>query len=713
MSPGGHFRTVSYDGNGNALTVQPPGRPDHGFTYDDADRLISSSPPLVTTAQPGSTTALTYNRDNQIETISLPGSRTIDPTYNGTGQLSRLAYGARQVDYSYDAEGRLSALAGPDGTSEHYSYDGALLLGTNAAGAGAGLLSYTYDYRFRVSHANVPNSPLGIAYNHDDQPTAVGALSLSYDGQRGGVLTGSSIGSGSTVRDSFDVNGFAEVTTYTAGLNATTGLYALSLTRDSLGRVTQKDETIDPDGSGASAPVTTTWGYWYDGDGRLIAVTRNGAAFETYTYNDNGGRTQFTTGAGHPFSTASATIDNQDRLNSYGSATFTYTPDGYLASRTDGSGTTTYSYDELGNLRTVGLPGGVTISYVIDGRNRRVAKQVNGVASRSWLYQDGLRPAGELDLSTGDLTARFVYVGDSNVPAYIDKSGDLYRLIVDQVGSVKLVVRVSDGTVAQRLEYDTFGNVLTDTNPGFQPFGYAGGLYDPDTKLTRFGARDYDPTTGRWTAKDPLGFGGGDTNLYAYVGGDPVNYTDPGGLDRTDKPHYTVMSVSAGLAIPFVNKALHGYGGLGGSAAITIDYYGNIYVTKGDAAGRVQGLGAGYMNGYLDGYTEGSVPSQETLKNFLTGDSVGGGGGAGAGVYRVRLVSSGQWSTEYGAVTPGAGAGHAYGYDTGINVPQENVWDQFSPGEKGRGPNSQEPFVLYPGLNATPGSWLDRILGKP
>jgi RHS repeat-associated protein len=91
------------------------------------------------------------------------------------------------------------------------------------------------------------------------------------------------------------------------------------------------------------------------------------------------------------------------------------------------------------------------------------------------------------------------------------------------------VVEVATGFVAQHLEYDEFGQVLLETNPGFQPFGFAGGLYDPQTHLVRFGARDYDTETGRWTAKDPIGFAGGDTNLYAYVGNDPVNRVDPTG----------------------------------------------------------------------------------------------------------------------------------------------------------------------------------------
>jgi RHS repeat-associated protein len=69
-------------------------------------------------------------------------------------------------------------------------------------------------------------------------------------------------------------------------------------------------------------------------------------------------------------------------------------------------------------------------------------------------------------------------------------------------------------------------NVSLRTSSGLQPFGFAGGLYDPQTKLTRFGARDYDAETGRWTSKDPILFDGGDTNLYGYVLGDPVNLVD-------------------------------------------------------------------------------------------------------------------------------------------------------------------------------------------
>jgi len=117
-----------------------------------------------------------------------------------------------------------------------------------------------------------------------------------------------------------------------------------------------------------------------------------------------------------------------------------------------------------------------------------------------------------------------------NVPDVMITAGVTYRLVTDHLGSVRLVVDAATGVIAQRLDYDEFGRVVLDTSPGFQPFGFAGGLYDPDTGLVRFGARDYDAETGRWTAKDPLLFDGGDTNLYAYALGDPINRADPGGM---------------------------------------------------------------------------------------------------------------------------------------------------------------------------------------
>jgi RHS repeat-associated protein len=180
-------------------------------------------------------------------------------------------------------------------------------------------------------------------------------------------------------------------------------------------------------------------------------------------------------------------------------------------------------------LRSVTLPGGRVIDYVIDALNRRVGKKVNGTVVTGWIYSDNLRVIAETD-GTGAVTKRFVYGYHRNVPDYMIWQGSAYRIVADHLGSPRYVLESTAGTVAQVLTYDEFGNVQNDSRPGFQPFGFGGGLYDPDTRLVRFGNRDYDPQTGRWTAKDPLLFDGGDVNVYAYVLDDPINLSDRAGL---------------------------------------------------------------------------------------------------------------------------------------------------------------------------------------
>ncbi len=129
---------------------------------------------------------------------------------------------------------------------------------------------------------------------------------------------------------------------------------------------------------------------------------------------------------------------------------------------------------------------------------------MEGAPVQGFLYKDQRRIAAELD-GSGNLISQFTYVSGSHSPDYMTKGGNIYRFVKDQVGSPRLVVNVADGSIAQELEHDEFGGVLTDTNPGFQPFGLAGGLYDAQTGLVRFGARDYDPEVGRWTAKVRFG----------------------------------------------------------------------------------------------------------------------------------------------------------------------------------------------------------------
>ena len=146
-----------------------------------------------------------------------------------------------------------------------------------------------------------------------------------------------------------------------------------------------------------------------------------------------------------------------------------------------------------------------------------------------------------------------------------------YRFVTDHLGSPKIIIDASTGALAQRMDYDEFGNVTSDTNPGFQPFGFAGGLYDRDTRLSRFGARDYDAQVGRWTVKDPIIFSGGDTNLFGYVLNDPINMIDPSGLLSLEGSGYGGIGSGGKLSITRKGISVCAEVGLGLGGGLSLD----------------------------------------------------------------------------------------------------------------------------------------------
>ncbi|MEN5178401.1 RHS repeat-associated core domain-containing protein [Comamonas testosteroni] len=282
--------------------------------------------------------------------------------------------------------------------------------------------------------------------------------------------------------------------------------------RDDIGRITaQKEQLI----GGQS-----TYQYSYDNSGRLVSYTKDGTQ-TTWSFDANGNRT-------HENGTPIATYDTEDRLLTWKGNTYQYNDAGDLLSKTTVAGKTDYVYDSLGNLRSVKLADNTSIEYIIDPANRRIGKRKNGVLQYGLLYLDSLRPIAQLD-AAGAIKSVFLYGDNLNSPSGMQRDGKQYKFISDHLGSVRLVIDTQTGEVKQRLDYDAWGNVTEDTNPNFQPFGFAGGLYDPDTGLTRFGARDYDAETGRWTAKDPILFYGGDSNLYGYALNNPIHFVDPTG----------------------------------------------------------------------------------------------------------------------------------------------------------------------------------------
>jgi RHS repeat-associated protein len=516
--PGGRSIGYTYDAEGNLTGITPPDQPAHSFTYDERGQTTSYTPPAVDASDP--TTSYTYDADGQLTQVAYPGGATLDYSYDAAGRLDTLTMARGTVSYQYDAtSGQLTTISAPDMVELARSYDGPLLIGETWSGPVSGSVSDTLDDDMRTIQRRVNGAnAIAYSYNADGSLSTAGGLSIAYNAQSG--LLGTTTLENTS--DTWTFNGFAEVTGREVQANGTP-LYTTSYAYDQLGRITQRIETI--------ASVSTTYDYSYDAAGRLATVQANGSTIEQYSYDANGNRTSATVDG----ASANGSYDAQDRLTQYGSTSYTYTPDGALLSATTDGQTTTYTYDVQGNLLGVTLPDSTSISYLVDGSNRRVGKRVNGTLVQGFLYGDSLNPVAELDGSNA-VVSRFVYASRTNVPDYMLRGGTTYRIISDQRGSVRLVAHATTGDIVQRIDYDAFGRVTQDTNPGFQPFGFAGGLYDPDTGLVRFGARDYDARTGRWTSKDPLLFAGGDTNLYAYVQNDPVNWLDPTGTQSGEVP---------------------------------------------------------------------------------------------------------------------------------------------------------------------------------
>ncbi len=219
--------------------------------------------------------------------------------------------------------------------------------------------------------------------------------------------------------------------------------------------------------------------------------------------------------------------DVANRLLTRPGVTYTYDNNGNTLTKTDSSGTTTYGYDYENRLTSVGAPGGMTASYAYDPFGRRISKTVNGVVTR-YLY-DGMNIIKEYD-GTGTLLATYVHGPGIDEPLAMTRGGQTVYYHADGLRSITGLTNSSQ-TVVQNYGYDGFGN-LTQAPTIQNPYTYTGREWDAETGLYYYRARYYDPKVGRFITQDPIGFTGGDFNLYAYVGNNPVGFIDPLGLWR-------------------------------------------------------------------------------------------------------------------------------------------------------------------------------------
>ncbi|WP_419785195.1 RHS repeat domain-containing protein [Pseudodesulfovibrio sp.] len=247
-------------------------------------------------------------------------------------------------------------------------------------------------------------------------------------------------------------------------------------------------------------------------------------------------------------------MDN--RLQKAGNNLFTHDKNGFRSIWNHGGQYTLYEYGtDYRLLKAEKRETGEVFEFSHDDQGRRAIKSRNGQPVEAYQWLDFLRLDGFHDGKSG---YRFAYRAGERTPYAMqrDDGAEAY-LFYDHIGSLR-VVADRDGDVIKEILYDPFGGIMKDTTPDLRiPIGFAGGLYDPDLGFVRFGWRDYDTFTDRWTAPDPLGDQGGDPDWYGYCFDDPVNGNDPLGLET--------RGIGGGLSAS-------GFGlGIGGNAMISED----------------------------------------------------------------------------------------------------------------------------------------------
>ena len=303
-------------------------------------------------------------------------------------------------------------------------------------------------------------------------------------------------------------------------------IYEYQLKHGPEGRIAEKTETVNG--------KAMTWTYAYDKEGCLTGAQLDGRTVCDINYDREGRRVSdyFPHLDTHYRNYAYSVMD--DRLQQAGNNGYTHDENGFRSIWNSGGKYTLYEYaPDYRLLKTEKRETGEVFEFSHDEEGRREAKYCSGELVEAYRWLDFLRLDGFHD---GEFTYHFAYRDRQRTPYAMEREdGAVAYLFYDQIGSLR-VVADAGGNVIKEVLYDPFGGIIEDSNPALRiPIGFAGGLHDRNLGFVRFGWRDYDTFTSRWTAPDPLGDAGGDADWYGYCLDDPVNGVDPMGLFRFGK----------------------------------------------------------------------------------------------------------------------------------------------------------------------------------
>jgi RHS repeat-associated protein len=532
---GNKSASVAPDGNTSSVAVCSGSSPyetsssyQTGYSYDSLGEVVTKTAPTTTWASSGQVSTFSYDPAGNVLTSENPDGVTATSTYTPLDQLSGVSYSdsTHDVSYTFDANGNRTAMTDASGTSS-YSYDPFGELTSTENGASK-TVSYSYD---ALGDTTAITYPLGggatwastdtVSYGYDpaselstvtDFNGHTSAVSNTADGLPSALSLGSS---GDSVDTAYAANDAPSSITLTNGSTLQEFAYADVPS----GGIASETDTP----SSALSPAD----YTYDAQSRVTSMTPGTGGALTYGQDASSNLTTLPTGA-------SGTYDHAAELTS-----------------SVHSGTTTsYTYDVSGNRTEAAIAGTPTVTAAYNGAEQLTSYENAAADMTAATYDgDGLRTSATSTPSGGgSSTEHFVWDTTSSVPALLMDSDNAYiygpsgtpfeqvdlstgtiqYLVADALGSVRGVVS-SAGSLTASTSYDAWGNPETTGGVSADtPFGFAGAYSDP-SGLTYLIGRYYDPATGQFLTVDPMVQETGQP--YGYAIQDPVNATDPSGLN--------------------------------------------------------------------------------------------------------------------------------------------------------------------------------------
>jgi RHS repeat-associated protein len=571
--PLSHATSFAYDSKGNLIGVTDPTGNAYTYVYDFVGRVTTATDPLGNAFHFGYSGADLSSMTNPVGSIvnllTDGGGRTVamsDPV----GGLTRLQYNPLNrliqktdklggvTSLQWDPNGRIQSVTdarnAPNATV--YSYDNVDRLHNRTDPLG-NISTFAYDPNGNVTCSTDRRGKASvIQYDGLNRPTSVGfgatscastafesTTTYSYDvGDRVTSVADSTSGTIVPVFDPLDrltsettPQGTVSYQYDAAGRKtamAVAGQPIVNYSYDSLDRltnVTQSSSSVFLQYDSASRrqsltlPNGVTVAYLYDATSHLTGVTyQKGANILgnlSYVY-DAFGRASGVSGSfartGLPAAVPSATYDVANRLTTWAGQSLSYDPTGNLV----GDGLNIYNWDGRNQLSSI--TGNVNGGFAYDPSGRRTGKSVGGTTTE-YLY-DGLNIVQEI--SGTSPTANLLRGGMDEI--FIRTDTGSASFLTDPLGNT-LALTDSNGALTTQYTYEPFGKVSSTGPTSANPFQFTGRDND-GTGLQFNRARYYNPGLQRFISQDPIGFAGGQTNLYSYVGNSPINLVDPLGL---------------------------------------------------------------------------------------------------------------------------------------------------------------------------------------